>query len=163
MVLAGHAGWPMAGNRAHELGVEVFFVLSGFLITVLLLEEHERTGTIALGRFFGRRARRLVPALVAVCLAVLAVGAWTNLLEWGGTRRGVIGGLTYSSDIVRIHGWDLGPLGHLWSLAVEEHFYLVWPILLLGALSFGSAMVRARAAHRPRGRLLRLAVLADRR
>jgi len=135
MVLAGHAGWPVARTRAHELGVELFFVLSGFLITALLLEEHERDGEVALGRFYRRRAQRLLPALVFVCVACLAVASWTNLLDWGGTRRGVIGGLTYSSGVERVHGWDLGPLGHLWSLAVEEHFYLFWPLLLLGLLA----------------------------
>lgn len=135
MVLLGHAGWPLSGNRAHELGVELFFVLSGFLITALLLEEHARAGRVDLVRFYARRARRLVPALVAVVVACLIVASRTNLLDWGGTRRGAIGGLTYSSDIVRVNGWDLGPLGHLWSLAVEEHFYMVWPLLLLAAFA----------------------------
>lgn len=143
MVLAGHAGWPLARTRAHELGVELFFVLSGFLITVLLLEEHDRDGGVALGRFYGRRLRRLLPALVVVVGATLLVASWTRWLDWGGTRRGAIGGLTYSSNIVRVHGWDLGPLGHLWSLAVEEHFYLVWPAVLLGAV------VAARRLARP--------------
>jgi peptidoglycan/LPS O-acetylase OafA/YrhL len=143
MVLAGHAGWPLARTRAHELGVELFFVLSGFLITALLLEEQLAKGRVALGRFYWRRLRRLVPALVAVVGATLLVASWTNLLDWGGSRRGAIGGLTYASNIVRIHGWDLGPLGHLWSLSVEEHFYIVWPAVLLVALA------AARRAARP--------------
>lgn len=143
MVLAGHAGWPLARTRAHELGVELFFVLSGFLITCLLLEEHDRLGRVALGRFYWRRLRRLVPALVAVVGATLLVASWTSWLDWGGTRRGAIGGLTYSSNIVRVHGWDLGPLGHLWSLAVEEHFYVLWPAVLL------AAVVAARRLARP--------------
>jgi peptidoglycan/LPS O-acetylase OafA/YrhL len=143
MVLAGHAGWPLARTRAHELGVELFFVLSGFLITALLLEEQLAKGRVALGRFYWRRLRRLVPALVAVVCATLLVASWTDFLDWGGSRRGAIGGLTYASNIVRIHGWDLGPLGHLWSLSVEEHFYVVWPAVLLGALAV------ARRAARP--------------
>lgn len=134
-VLAGHAGWPLPHNRAHELGVELFFVLSGFLITALLLEEHERNGRIDLRSFYWRRSCRLLPALVVVAGAALLVASRTSLLDWGGTRRGVIGGLTYSSNVVKINGWDLGPLGHLWSLAVEEHFYVVWPALLIAALA----------------------------
>jgi peptidoglycan/LPS O-acetylase OafA/YrhL len=135
MVLAGHAGWPLARTRAHELGVELFFVLSGFLITALLLEEHEANGRVALGRFYWRRLRRLAPALVAVVGATLLVASWTSVLDWGSTRRGAIGGLTYASNIVRVNGWGLGPLGHLWSLSVEEHFYIVWPAVLLVALA----------------------------
>lgn len=143
MVLVGHAGWPLARTRAHELGVELFFVLSGFLITALLLEEHAREGRVALGRFYWRRLRRLVPALIAVVGATLLVASWTDRLDWAGTRRGAIGGLTYSSNIVRVNRWDLGPLGHLWSLAVEEHFYIAWPAVLLLAL------VAARRLARP--------------
>lgn len=117
-------GIPMAGG----LGVDLFFVLSGFLITTLLLEEHAATSRIHLLAFYGRRARRLFPAL-AVLLAVYLV-----VTEGRGARTVELAGL-YAGNLVRGYSTNdplVGsPLGHLWSLATEEQFYLLWPCLLI--------------------------------
>lgn len=106
------------------LGVDVFFVLSGFLITSLLLAEHSRTGSIALGRFYWRRALRLYPPLLLLLAAYLALAP----LAWPGHQHGrdaLLAGL-YLSDYVRTDY-----LLHTWSLAVEEQFYLLFPVVLL--------------------------------
>ena len=103
-------------------GVLLFFVLSGYLITRLLVEERDRIGRVLLGRFFLRRALRLLPALVIVCSALLVLGKAT----WSG----VIPVLGYYGNYARVAGVDLGLLTHSWSLAVEEHFYLVWPLVI---------------------------------
>ena len=129
-----HLGWAPGGM----LGVGVFFTLSGYLITDLLLGQHETTGTLQLADFWRRRARRLLPAL-SVLLAVVA--AWVTLLDRPqlSALRGVV-----VSAVGYVTNWWLiaqhrsyfaqfgppSPLGHLWSLAVEEQFYLVWPWLL---------------------------------
>lgn len=106
-------------------GVILFFVLSGYLITRLLVAERDRTGRVSLGRFYLRRALRLLPALMIVCFSLLIVGtAWS----------GVAPVLGYYGNYARIAGVDLGLLTHSWSLAVEEHFYLVWP-LVIGSVS----------------------------
>jgi peptidoglycan/LPS O-acetylase OafA/YrhL/lysophospholipase L1-like esterase len=134
-VLAFHSG----ALRAGWVGVDVFFALSGFLITGLLLAEFERTGTVSLRRFWGRRARRLLPALALVFL-VVAVGTATTPGSWvGATAADVWGSATYTANWVRLAGdvgyWDQfrapGPLEHMWSLAVEEQFYVVWPVLMV--------------------------------
>ena len=109
------------------VGVQLFFVLSGFLITSILVDEWRSTGHIGLGGFYGARLRRLMPAL-AVFLAVFALWAFIT-----GTPRlvPVAVAATYVSNWARVAGVDLGEVGHTWSLAVEEQFYLVWPLLLL--------------------------------
>jgi peptidoglycan/LPS O-acetylase OafA/YrhL len=127
LVVLGHTirRWGVGG--AGRVGVAIFFVLSGFLITRLLLEERDGGG-VSLGRFYLRRARRLLPALVVF----LPLAAFVNddLGLW--VRRPVVATLTYTAnyDSVR-HGLEYGSFTHLWSLAVEEHFYLVWPALVL--------------------------------
>jgi peptidoglycan/LPS O-acetylase OafA/YrhL len=114
------------------LGVDVFFVLSGFLITRLLLDERTGTGRVALGRFYQRRAARLLPA-VALLLAGHAL--WVSLADVSVTRAMevdsvLVVGLYVSNWAQQLHR-DLGfGLGHLWSLSVEEQFYLVWPFLI---------------------------------
>ena len=116
MVLGYHAnkGWVPAGSW----GVILFFVLSGYLITRLLCIEQDRTGRIDVRAFYLRRAFRLLPALVVLCLVLLAIG-----VDWSR----VFPALGYYSNYARISGVDVGPLTHTWSLAVEEHFYLLWP------------------------------------
>lgn len=126
------------------LGVEVFFVISGYLITLLIVAEHERTDTVSLRGFWARRARRLLPALV-VMLGMLVV--WTAFFErnaLGALRGDVIAGALYGSNWFQV--WigagytavnDFAPLRHLWSLAVEEQFYLLWPIVMIAVLARG--------------------------
>ncbi len=153
-VIAYHLGlaWAPGGM----LGVGVFFTLSGYLITDLLLSQHEATGRLQLADFWRRRARRLLPAL-AVLLVVIA--AWVTLLDRPelSALRGVVfaaaGNVTNWWLIAQHSSYFAqfgppSPLGHLWSLAVEEQFYLVWPWLLWLGL---------RWAHGRRGTRMRLA------
>ena len=138
-VVAFHARLPWSSGGF--VGVDVFFVLSGFLITRLLVVELEATGTIALRAFEARRVRRLWPALALVVVATLVLGVmlWSPL-EWRGLRRDAAAGATYLANIsfalrnVAYFDQPLeeGPLLHLWSLGVEEQFYLCWPLILLG-------------------------------
>lgn len=128
LVFLAHAGldrWVPGG-----LGVTVFFVLSGYLITSLLRSEHQRTGRILLGKFYERRALRLLPALLVVVLVAGGLAA-KGRLEEPFTPGGLAAALLYLSNYHLIlndfHGFPAG-LGVLWSLAVEEHFYLVFPL-----------------------------------
>ena len=141
-VMGFHAGLgPVNGGL---LGVDMFFVLSGFLVTSLLLAEHARTGTIKLIAFWGRRARRLLPALLVLLIGIGAYARWVG----GGVPPAQLRGdalftLVYSANWHFIaSGQDyfvrfgaLSPLLHTWSLAVEEQFYLVWPLIALVVLS----------------------------
>ena len=139
LVLLDHAGWKLA--RGGYIGVDVFFVLSGFLITGILFRELERSGTISLRAFYARRARRLLPAGTLVLLVTVI----TSYLWIGGTRadriavdaqwtavflanfRFISQGTDYLNSTL-----PPSPVQHYWSLAVEEQFYLVWPLLLMG-------------------------------
>jgi peptidoglycan/LPS O-acetylase OafA/YrhL len=122
-----YARWPPGG----QVGVDVFFVLSGFLITTLLLEERAEAGRIAVARFYRRRARRLYPALAVLVAVYLIVTA-----ARGENRMAVAGiSASYGANLVDAFGHP-GPilatsLNPLWSLAQEEQFYLVWPVLLI--------------------------------
>ncbi|UIN30871.1 acyltransferase family protein [Microbacterium binotii] len=154
-VVGAHAtGWPRGGF----VGVDVFFVISGFLITGLLLREVEATGRVSLARFYGRRARRLLPAAVVVLALTVGGGfivfnvvvaertlhdaAWSALFaaNWHFAAAG--------TDY--FHATDAASaLQHFWSLSVEEQFYLVWPgVVVLSLLLLPSAARRGR-----RGRL----------
>jgi peptidoglycan/LPS O-acetylase OafA/YrhL len=136
----GGVGWASGGF----LGVDVFFVLSGFLITTLLVEEWRSTGRLRIGAFYGRRARRLLPPLVPV-LVFVAVAAVVALpaAQRPSIRADMLASVGYVMNwrLVAAHqGYfdafaGLSPLKHAWSLAVEEQWYLVWPVvvgLLLG-------------------------------
>ncbi len=119
-----HGGW---------IGVDLFFVLSGFLITSLLHEEFSHSGKIELGKFYARRVLRLAPPLLVGVL--LADVLWTSTDAGPAASRGWAdtASLFYFANIASPK--LLGPLIHMWSLSVEEHFYLFWP-LLAGALLF---------------------------
>jgi peptidoglycan/LPS O-acetylase OafA/YrhL len=135
-----NVGWASGGL----LGVGVFFVLSGYLITDLLLAEREREGAIALGRFWLRRARRLLPALWVMLVVVTLWIAFLDPSQLAGVRGALLAALLYFSNwwyafqhVSYFASFGApSPLGHLWSLAVEEQFYLVWPLLLILAIRF---------------------------
>jgi peptidoglycan/LPS O-acetylase OafA/YrhL len=128
--------WPRGGF----VGVDVFFVISGFLITGLLIREHERTGRISFLDFYRRRVKRIMPA----SLLVLFVGTVASYMAFNSVRANEIRSdsvwaalfganwrfLTQSTDYFNIDG-PISPFQHYWSLSVEEQFYFVWPWLML--------------------------------
>lgn len=157
LVLLFHAGVP--GFSGGYVGVDVFFVLSGFLITGIIAEEVDRTGRLDLPRFYGRRVRRLLPAaaLTTVGVAVLTV------LVLPVTRWADVAGDIAASSLYVVN-WRLAdravdymaadeatsPLQHFWSLAIEEQFYIVWPALLAALL----LLLRRRMTRRVLASLL---------
>lgn len=125
------------------LGVDVFFVVSGFLITTLLMRDIRTKGRVDLKRFWVRRARRLLPALVILAVTVIPVAALINRDLLVGIGRQLLGALTFSTNWLEIaHGSsyfdNTSPLlfKNFWSLAVEEQFYLFWPLLFILILAF---------------------------
>jgi peptidoglycan/LPS O-acetylase OafA/YrhL len=133
-VVAFHAGLPHTAGG--YVGVDVFFVLSGYLITRVLLTERERTGQINLKQFYARRALRLYPALLVMLLLLIPVGASLvpdhTLTAYGWSS---LAGAGYVSDLVSaIDPAYMGALGHTWSLAIEEQFYLLWPLVLIALM-----------------------------
>lgn len=138
-VVLTHAPWHgkpiLAGGF---LGVDVFFVLSGFLITMLLLQEHQRHGRISLRGFYMRRARRLLP-LLAVILALAFVVYFVSKPTSQGrpTPRAILAAAFYYANWFRVNNaFDLGFITPTWSLAIEEQFYLVWPVAVIGLLAW---------------------------
>ena len=121
------------------LGVDVFFVISGYLITMLMLEEHHRTGAVSVRGFYRRRARRLLPAVFVLLLAVCSAAALFYREEMARLRPQVLSALTYSTNwyLIFTDGSYFDQFGrplalqHLWSLAVEEQFYLLWPLVMV--------------------------------
>jgi len=139
-VLFFHANGALPGGY---LGVDLFFVLSGYLITSLLLAEHRDTGRIVLSAFLARRARRLLPALLALMPAIALYGRlFTKSADLPALRADALATLGYVANWHTIFAqksyWELfaapSPLEHTWSLAIEEQFYLVWPVLVALAL-----------------------------
>lgn len=126
------------------LGVDVFMVVSGFIVTTLLTREHDSTGRVRLGAFWGRRFRRLVPALMVLIVVVTVWVHWTGpatlippvrsqglaALFYVTNWRLIAQGVTYGGALA-----STSPFVHLWSLAVEEQFYLAWPLLLIALLT----------------------------
>jgi len=126
LVLARHGGLPL--ESAGSVGVALFFGLSGFLITELLVEEFEKDRTIRFRAFYARRARRLLPALVVSIAAVALAGVFLGpeFFTW----HHAVAALFYVGNWVLVSGLSLSSLTHTWSLAVEEQFYLVWPLVV---------------------------------
>jgi peptidoglycan/LPS O-acetylase OafA/YrhL len=155
LVLGGHAAYLIPGGG---LGVDLFFVLSGFLITSLLLNEWHERGRVNLIAFYRRRALRLLPALVVMLGVYCLVVSFLTLIGQhpkdtpGRVLLGSLLGLAYATNLADLAGGlPVGALSHLWSLAQEEQFYLLWPPILLLALGFRLS---------PRRLMLALAVLA---
>ncbi len=141
LVVIYHAGYLTAGWGPRPfpggfIGVDLFFALSGFLITTGLVGQLERRGRIDFGLFATRRVRRLVPALVfAVVGVTVLLPIVGNKFDFDAVRNSVIGSLLFVSNWQQAAGWHYQfELTHTWSLAVEAQFYLVWP-LVLGAAS----------------------------
>ena len=138
-VMLYHANHEWLGGGF--LGVEVFFVISGYLITLLLIGEHDRDGRIDLRQFWMRRARRLLPALFVMLSGLAVYMTLFRRTPMGRTRGDFGAGILYVSNWYQIvvgQGYTAAeafvPLRHLWSLAVEEEFYLVWPLVMLALL-----------------------------
>lgn len=149
-------GWAKGGF----LGVDLFFVISGFLITTLLLRERDETGRIGLGSFWTRRFKRLVPPLVVmIVVTIVAMRLWGLPQQWASVRWDGAAALAYVANWRFVFADQsyfeslLGPspLLHTWSLAVEEQWYLLWPLVMVA--------LTALAARRRRGNALALAIV----
>jgi peptidoglycan/LPS O-acetylase OafA/YrhL len=157
-VMAYHGGLTFL--PAGFFGVDAFFVLSGFLITTLLVTEWSGTGRIALSAFWARRARRLLPALLLMLVFVVLYARFVAAPgTYPGLRWDSIAALFYSANwrfiadgtSYFVQSGPVSPLLHTWSLAIEEQFYIVWPILVL-------AIVRVRRHRSTRALTTLLAV-----
>ncbi|HWI30267.1 MAG TPA: acyltransferase family protein [Microbacterium sp.] len=151
VILDHFLGWPAGGF----IGVDVFFVLSGFLITGLLLREYERNGRISIADFYRRRVRRILP----VSLLVLGLTVVAGLLLFSPVRAAstlvdafwtLIFGINWhlaivGTDYMQAAG-PVSPLRHYWSLAVEEQFYVVWPMIIIAVFAIAAALMRRRPA-----------------
>ena len=140
MVLLFHFGSGIDVVGGGFVGGDVFFVISGFLITGHLLGELDRTGRVRLGAFYARRARRLLPASLSVLLIIgIAVPLLLPRAEWGDSGRSLLASAFYAMNLYAAHITALGgqaafadlPTVHYWSLSAEEQFYLLWPPLIL--------------------------------
>src|SRR5436190_7048648 len=139
IVIGFHVG--ASGLPGGFLGVDIFFVLSGFLITDLLVASYDRTGRLDLAGFWTRRARRLLPALAVMLVVVTAAAAVIEPGQEASLRLALLAAATYTSNWYQIlhhvsyfaaarQAGAPPPLDHLWSLAIEEQFYLVWPLIV---------------------------------
>ncbi len=154
LVLATHA--DVSFLHGGFVGLDIFFVLSGFLITGLMLEEARRTGRVSLLRFYARRARRILPLAATVLGAMLVVAALTlNPVRGAQVAGDAVAAAGYlvnwhfiahSTDYFAFDDPSVSPVQHYWSLAVEEQFYIAWPVLVVAALGLAS---RFRVRLRP--------------
>ena len=147
----GSGRWPSSSSSASTraprdspggfLGVDIFFVLSGFLITDLLVSGYDRTDRVDLAGFWTRRARRLLPALAVMLVVVTAAATVIEARQEASLRLALLAAATYTSNWYQIlhhvsyfaasaQAGAPPPLDHLWSLAIEEQFYLVWPLIV---------------------------------
>ena len=168
LVVLFHAGLVHVGNG--YLGVDVFFVLSGFLVTNVITSEHRDTGRLRIGRFYARRIRRLLPAAVVLVTTVCAA---TVLVLPRLTRLGLVGDAR--AALLYVANWhflgastdyfakdvDRSPFLHFWSLAIEEQFYVVFPLLLLGALTLAARRRRASIVPLVLGAVLLASLVAQ--
>lgn len=138
LVVGSHVGVDLVPFGG-VIGVTLFFVLSGYLITGLLMREQDRTGTINFSRFYIRRVRRLAPAALIV-LAVTPLILWAvndpALEQYPGDG---LPALFYFANYMNALGFDQHAMAHMWSLSVEEQFYFIWPVTLLGLTHLSSA------------------------
>jgi peptidoglycan/LPS O-acetylase OafA/YrhL len=158
LVIASHAELPFL--RGGFVGVDIFFVLSGYLITSLLTQEISSSSTVNFARFYARRARRLLPAAMTMVLVICGAEAIImNPLAQFEILKAALATVVYSSNLyfahLQLQYFDPrsanNPLLHTWSLAVEEQFYLIWPVLLL---------LVARTIKGVRGRSIALAIVS---
>ena len=166
-IIAFHFDYRWA--RGAFLGVDLFFVLSGFLITTLLIMEWRRTGTIARRAFWARRTRRLLPALL-VLLVFVAIFTRLELQPWNraAVRGDALASLFYVANwrfIAEQQGYFQlfaapSPLRHMWSLAIEEQFYLVWPLVVYALLRVSRGSLRVLASVCGLGVAASIAVMA---
>lgn len=151
LLFHGEVAWMEGGY----LGVSVFFTLSGFLITTLLVVERERDGRVAIGAFYLRRARRLLPASILCVALVVSLSAVTDWFAGvAELRRQAIGSLLQVANWVFLAGegsyqelfqqsiGSASPLEHYWSLAIEEQFYWLWPIAFTGLAVIAATRAR---------------------
>ena len=140
LVVANHAGLGLV--HGGYVGVDVFFVISGFLITLHLFKELQRTGRIGFGAFYGRRIVRLLPASTVVLVATVAAAwTWMSPVQAKAVVFDALSAAAYGINVrLAVLGTDYlsaelepSPLQHFWSLAVEEQFYFIWPLLLVVA------------------------------
>ena len=142
-VVGYHVGLPLFGGGF--VGVDVFFVISGFLITGLLVAEATSTGHVSLTRFWARRARRLLPAATVV-LALVALVSWFAIpaIDHQSVGLDVVAAALYVANVrFAVQATDYlasdsapSPVLHFWSLGVEEQFYVVWPLLIIATAAF---------------------------
>ncbi len=156
-IIAFHSGlsWMQGGYY----GVDAFFVLSGFLITTLLLGEWGGSGTIGLRQFWARRARRLLPALFLLVIVIgIVMVTLPSVFATHGALPSAVAAIFYGSNWYLIHSGvpyfslssQPSPWVHTWSLAIEEQFYVLWPIILLSVLTVGVARAGSGPIRRER-------------
>lgn len=146
-VMAFHLGWSLVPGGA--FGVSLFFTLSGYLITQVMMADHDRVGKVDLKRFWTRRLRRLVPGSI-VCLIAVAVVALCGLLEGNRLRGDLLAALGYSANwrfataettYAQLFESTPSPVLHFWSLAIEEQFYVIFPLLMVVLLRWRKLLV----------------------
>jgi peptidoglycan/LPS O-acetylase OafA/YrhL len=141
-VLLFHAGWPFVAGG--YVGVDVFFVVSGFLMTALIVSERRATGSFGFRAFYTRRIRRILPAATTVLVATAVLSLWMMpWLDWARTGWDILSAGLFASNFRFALGatdylaedFSVSPVLNYWSLSVEEQFYLVWPLVILGLLA----------------------------